>query len=82
MTANEASLPCTYDELFESLSEIAMSYTEDLLNKAAQSLESSDVWQSCEALRDWFSAEWLAEAKVKCKIFFKWALSRSHHGNP
>lgn len=52
------------DELIHYLENIANSHTEDVLNKAAQSLENSDIWRQSEHLRDWISTEWLSEAKV------------------
>ena len=51
--------------LLDNLNSIANSYTEETLNKAAQDLEDSEVWKLSEMLREWFSSEWLAEAKVK-----------------
>ena len=51
-------------ELYARLEDIANAYTEDTLNKAAQELENSEVWKLSEHLREWFSSNWLAEAKV------------------
>lgn len=50
--------------LYGKLEAIATAYTEDALNKAAQDLEDSEIWKLSENLREWFSSEWLAEAKV------------------
>lgn len=61
--ANIANLVGDKDEVFEKLNNIANSYTEETLNKAAQDLENSEVWKLSEDLRDWFSTDWLAEAK-------------------
>ena len=62
---NEANLVGNKDDVLERLDAIAHSYTEETLNKSAQGLENSEVWRLSEGLRDWFSTEWLAEAKVK-----------------
>jgi len=51
------------DETYEHLVNLAMSYTEENLNQAAQELENSDVWKLSDSLRDWFSSNWLTEAK-------------------
>lgn len=52
------------NDVFRYLENIANSHTEDELNKAAQALENSEIWRLSEQLRDWFSTEWLSEAKV------------------
>ena len=61
---NIANLVGNKDEVYDRLLNIANSYTEETLNTAAQNLENSEVWRLSEGLRDWFSTDWLAEAKV------------------
>ena len=61
---NTSNLQGSRDVVCERLNAIANSYTEESLNRAAHDLESSEEWRLSESLRDWFSTEWLAEAKV------------------
>ena len=63
---NSASLQGNKDDVHDRLTAIANSFTEETLNLAAQNLENSEEWRLSESLRDWFSSDWLAEAKVRC----------------
>ena len=50
--------------MLNSLSQLAASYDEEKLNFAAENLENTSTWKSNENFRNWFSNDWLKEAKV------------------
>ena len=58
------------DDVVKYLDAIALSYSEETLNKAARELEESDVWKMSDKMRNWFQLNWLAQAKV-CKNLFR-----------
>ena len=57
------------DEVFNSLSQLAASFDEGKLKIAAENLENTSTWKSNENFRNWFSNDWLKEAKVGMSMF-------------